>query len=269
MNNTFDFNRFSLLVKRQWIENKKLFLMASVILLGLGIVFYSFNMSFITGKLINGDARMVILTSSFFVVGTFFTNYILKDFSNKNSGTNFLLIPASHLEKLLNVAFYTFIIFPIVYWLLSYTIDFAFVSIGNNIMSNYDNVNGLPLVEKNEFWLNASSKKDTWSKSLIFGIWLIVQSPFVLGSIIFEGWAYIKTGFAGIIIFFLIYLIAGIAFEILVTDMAHQVEVNSSSYLQIKPTRDSLENMTILCLKYVFTPILLLITYFKLKEKQV
>lgn len=269
MNNTFNFNRFSMLVKRQWIENRKLFLMASIILLGLGVVFYSFNMSFITGKVFIGDGRMVILTGSFFLIGTFFTNYVLKDFSNKNNGTSFLLIPASHLEKMLNVIFYTFIIFPIVYWLLSYTIDFTFVSIGNNILSNYNNTNGLPNIEKNEIWLNASSKKDTWSKSLIFGIWLVFQSSFVLGSIIFKSWAYIKTGFAGIIIFFSIYLIAGISFEVLVSDLAHQVEVNSSAYLQIKPTRDSMENITLVCLKYVFTPILLLIAYFKLKEKQV
>lgn len=99
MNNTFDFNRFSLLVKRQWIENKKLFLMAIVILLGLIIMIYGFNLNIRDGVLVNVVSRMTLLIGSFFLVGSLFTNYILRYFSNKNDYTSFLLVTVSHFDK--------------------------------------------------------------------------------------------------------------------------------------------------------------------------
>jgi hypothetical protein len=269
MNNTFDFNRFSLLVKRQWVENKKIFLMAVVILLGLGIVLYSSNMSFITGEVLALQGRMTILIGCFFLTGTFFTNYILKDFANKNDGTNLLLIPASHFEKLLSASSYIFIIFPIIYLLLSYILDTTFVNIGNSIMSSYNSGDVIKNDVKNQYLLLYLFNSKTLNLDVLMGIWLMIQSSIMVGSIHFEGWAYIKTAFTGFILFFSMYLIAGFAFETLVTDLAHKVEINSNAYSQIKPTHDMLNNIIFMALKYVFTPILLLIAYFKLKEKQV
>ena len=266
MNNTIDFNRFSLLVKRQWVENKKLFLMASVIILGSIIGLYGFNLDIITGNLFNAKSRMIFSIGVFFLVGTFFTNYILKDFSNKNDSTSFLLIPASHFDKLLSSLLYIFIVFPIVYLLFFYFIDFSFVNIGNNIMSNYD---GKSNVERNEMLVTYMMNSDNLEIGIITGIWLMVQSFVIVGSTNFEGWAYIKTGFAGLVLLLSIYLITGTAVEILVTDLSHQVEINSNSYSQIKSTKEMLSDITLMALKYAFTPILLLIAYFKLKEKQV
>ena len=266
MNNTYDFNRFSLLVKRQWVENRKLFLMASIIILGSIIGFYGFNLDIITGNLFNAKSRMIFSIGVFFLVGTFFTNYILKDFSNKNDSISFLLIPASHFDKLLSSLLYIFIVFPIVYSLLFHLIDFSFVNIGNNIMNNYDAKSN---VEGNEMVVTYMMDSDNLEIGIITGIWLMVQSFVIVGSTNFEGWAYIKTGFAGLVLFLSIYLITGAAVEILVTDLSHQVAINSNSYSQIKPTKEMLSDITLIALKYAFTPILLLIAYFKLKEKQV
>lgn len=266
MNNTFDFNRFSLLVKRQWIENKKLFLMASVILLVLGLVFYGFNVDLEDGYLINVEGRGVLLIGSIILVGTFFTNYIMRDFSNKNDTTSFLQVPASHIDKFLSSSFYIFIVFPIIFLLFYYLIDCSFVNIGNSIMDNYPRKGN---VVKNEFVFIYMMNNKTLHLDTIVGVWVTIQSFIMVGSIYFKRWTYIKTAFTGLVLFFLIYLIAGTAFEILVTDLAHQVEVNSNAYLQVKSIEDVISDITLICLKYIFTPILILIAYFKLKEKQV
>ena len=110
---------------------------------------------------------------------------------------------------------------------------------------------------------------DNLEIGIITGIWLMVQSFVTVGSTNFEGWAYIKTDFAGLVLLLSIYLITGTAVEILVTDLSHQVEINSNSYSQIKPTKEMFSDIILIALKYAFTPILLLIAYFKLKEKQV
>jgi len=43
MNNTFDFGRFSLLIRRQWINFGRVYLMALGIVLGIFIAFYGYN----------------------------------------------------------------------------------------------------------------------------------------------------------------------------------------------------------------------------------
>jgi galactitol-specific phosphotransferase system IIC component len=121
----------------------------------------------------------------------------------------------------------------------------------------------------NTLWFKQLSEKPKIFLHPLIGMWFIAQSATISGTIFFSRWAYIKTAFTGFILFFSIYLIAGFAFETLVTDLAHKVEINSNAYSQIKPTHDMLNNIIFMALKYVFTPILLLIAYFKLKEKQV
>ena len=132
MNNIFDFNRFSLLVKRQWVENKKLFLMASFGIVGIIIVIDSLLMRWEYGY-IDVIPRFSIFLLSFYFGGSVFTNYVFKDLSDKNISTSFLLVPASHFEKFLTGVLYAFVVFSMVFLTLFYVVDLGFVSVGNSI----------------------------------------------------------------------------------------------------------------------------------------
>lgn len=263
MNNFFNYHRFVLLVKRQWIENRKLFLMALIILLGLGIFFYSLNTNWEHGTLINLGGRTAIFYFSFFLAGSLFTNYILRDLADKNSSTSFLLVPASHFEKQLSALLYIFVVFPITFLIIFLIVDYSFVLIGNGIMNDLKNKNGLTVNEMLLAYLKTNEAK----LDIMIPVWFCVQVFMMLGSITFIGWSYIKTGFAGFVIVFVIVLLIGLMQKLLLDDLSNKL--GETHNFQIIPTRDMLYNYVMFGLRYALTPLLLVIAYFKLKEKQI
>ena len=174
MNNTFDFNRFSLLVKRQWVENKKLFLMASFALFGLGLFAYSLSTNWDNGH-ISESIQVICFMAGLFLAGTFFTNYIFKDFSDKNSTTHFLMTPSSHLEKLLSGSFYSFIAFPIIFFVIYSAIDYFFVGLANSVHHDLVAKNLIRDVswKDNVLWFEQLSEKPTVVLQALF--WCVLR----------------------------------------------------------------------------------------------
>ena len=265
MNNTFDFNRFSLLVKRQWVENRKLFLMAIFGVTGILVIINSLIMTWETGFL-NGGGRFAIFLLSLFFAGSVFANYVLKDLSDKNSSTSFLLVPASHFEKFLTGVFYTFIVFPTVFLTLFYVIDLGFVSIGNNIKDGLK-VPGIKNTQIYTYMINNKDIREMLDE--ILGYWLVIQAFILVGAAQFEGRSYIKTASAGFAVLFLIGFTAYLSNELFLDDIILQFQHKGYSRELIKPTKQLLNTILEITLIYVLPSILLVIAYFKLKEKQV
>ena len=265
MNNTFDFNRFSLLVKRQWVENRKLFLMASFGILGILVIINSLIMKWETGYL-HENGRFAIFLLSIFFAGSVFANYVLKDLSDKNSSTSFLLVPASHFEKFLTGVFYTFIVFPIVFLTLFYVIDLGFVSIGNNIKDGLK-VPGIKNAQIYNFMIDSKNIRETLGE--ILGYWLVIQAFILVGAAQFEGRSYIKTASTGFAVLFLVGFTAYLSNRLFLDDIILQFQHKGYSRELVKPTKQLFNNIFVIVLIYVLPPILLVIAYFKLKEKQV
>ena len=269
MNNTYDFNRFSLLVKRQWVENRKLFLMACFGIMGILIVINSLIMRWESGY-INHNARFSIFLLSFYFGGSVFTNYVFKDISDKNSSTSFLLVPASHFEKFLMGVFYAFIVFPIVFLSVCYIIDFAFVSAGNSIRESLiatSKNGGVKNIQLFSYMLDSKSVKESLGE--IVGFWLIIQAFVLMGTTQFEGRSYIKTAFTGFAFLFLLGFIIYLSNKFILGDIIKQFQNKGYSRELIKPTKQLFDSILGIVLIYVLPPILLVIAYFKLKEKQV
>lgn len=265
MNNTFDFNRFSLLVKRQWIENKKLFLMAIFGIVGILITINSLIMRWESG-ITYETARFSIFNLSLFLSGSIFANYVFKDISDKNSSTSFMLIPASHFEKFLTGVLYVFIVFPIVFLTLSYVVDYGFVNIGNNIKDGLK-VPGVKNIQLQTFMVNSKNIREILDE--IIGSWLIIQAFVLMGAAQFEGRSYIKTAFMGFGLLFLIGFVIYLSDKLILSDITQQFQNKGYSRELIKPTKDMISDILGICLIYVLPPMLLVTTYFKLKEKQV
>lgn len=265
MNNTFDFNRFSLLVKRQWIENKKLFLMAIFGIVGILIIINSLIMRWESG-ITYETARFSIFNLSLFLSGSIFANYVFKDISDKNSSTSFLLIPASHFEKFLTGVLYVFIVFPIVFLTLFYVVDYGFVNIGNNIKDGLK-VPGVKNIQLHNFMVNSKNIREILDE--IIGSWLIIQAFVLMGAAQFEGRSYVKTAFMGFGLLFLIGFVIYLSDKLILSDITQQFQNKGYSRELIKPTKDMISDILGICLIYVLPPILLVTTYFKLKEKQV
>ena len=265
MNNTFDFNRFSLLVKRQWVENKKLFLMASFGIVGILVVLNSLIMRWESGTT-NEVARFSMFNLSLFLSGSIFANYTFKDISDKNSSTSFLLVPASHFEKFLMGVFYVFIVFPIVFLALFYVVDYGFVSIGDNIKDG-STASGLKNTQLYSFILGNKNIKDELGK--IIGFWLVMQAFILIGAAQFEGRSYVKTAFMGFALLFLLGFVIYLSDKLLLNDITLQFQSKGYSRELIKPTKDVISGILGIILIYVVPLMLLIVAYFKLKEKQV
>ena len=265
MNNTFDFNRFSLLVKRQWVENKKLFLMGSFGIVGIIIVIDSLIMKWEHGH-INADARFPFFLLILFFGSSIFANYVFKDLSDKNSSTGFLLIPASHFEKFLTGIFYAFIVFPMVFLALFYVVDLGFVSIGNNIKEELK-VPGIKNIQLHTLIINSKKIRESLGETI--GFWLVIQAFVLAGAVQFEGRSYIKTAFMGFASLFLLGFVIYLSDKFLLSDVTMQFQNKGYSRELVKPTKEMFNRVFEIILIYILPPILLVITYFKLKEKQV
>ncbi|MDZ7897145.1 MAG: hypothetical protein U5N85_03840 [Arcicella sp.] len=269
MNNFFNYQRFALLLKRQWVENQKLFLMATLVMLGIGILFYAPNLDWPGGYLFNIDSRTGIFFVGLFITGSLFTNYIFKDLSDKNSSTSYLLVPASHFEKVSSGIFYAIIVFPVVYSIVFYALDSAFVSIGNSILES--NVSkGLMKIEKlnlNKSLFGNLRDIDFSRAKLILPIWLVIQAFMILGSISFMRWSFIKTCFTGFAVLLILGLTIGSMDKLFLEDLRNQAGGNQG--FQVKPTSDMFSNYLQYIVKYALAPLFSVIAYFKLKEKQI
>lgn len=272
MNNQFNFNRFLLLIKRQWNENKKLFLMGMAVLLGLGIIFYGTTTSWRMANL-NYDIQMVTVIVGLFFAGAIFTNFIFKDFSEKNTTGNFLMIPASLLEKLLAGTFYSLIVYPIVLLIIFSIIDYSFV--------NYLNINHIQILaehkeaivnwQENIPFLKQFIKRPNTDKGIIIGIWLVSQIFTILGSIAFGRWSIIKTFALGFCTFFGYIFIFLFFHKLLIGDLFEKMAGNDVVGLmdQTKPITDLFSKILLISILLILPTILLISSYFKLKEKQV
>jgi hypothetical protein len=266
MNNFFNFNRFTLLVKRQWVENRKLFLMATLVLLGIGVVIYSVNLDWDLGDLMNVPTRYQIFVMSFFLAGSLFTNYVFKDLSDKNSSTSFLMIPASHFEKQLSACIYVFIIFPIVFLSIFFILDFVFVNIGNGIQEELTINKG---IKGNKYFFNFIANTKDFQTIFLIMAWVVLQAFVVLGSISFMRWSFIKTGFVGFVILLAISLFVGFMQKIFLNDLYQEVLRVQGNWVYPENNNVLDKEFLSFILKYVLTPLFLIIGYFKLKEKQI
>ncbi len=272
MNNQFNFNRFQLLVKRQWLENKKLFLMGIGVLFGLGILFYSITTSW-RGANLDFSIQASTLIIGLFLGGSIFANFIFKDFSEKSNSGKFLMLPASHFEKLMAGVFYSLIVFPVIFLAVFFIIDFSFVQYINNkhLVLLENNKEAIKNWRENIPFLNQILEKPIRDKQILIGFWLVSQTFTILGSIIFGRWSIIKTAVTGFIIFF-IYIFINLFFNKLLISHLFEtiVENNLGNAMEItKPINEIIMKVMAIFTLFILPTILFITSYFKLKEKQV
>ena len=239
--------------------------MASFGIIGISVILDALIMRWESGT-INEVPRYVFFNLSLFLSGSIFANYVFKDISDKNSSTSFLLVPASHFEKFLTGVLYTFILFPIVFLSLQYVVDFGFVSVGNSIKDGLK-TSGVKNLQLYSFIFGNNDIKEELGK--IIGFWLVLQAFVLMGAAQFEGRSYIKTAFMGFALLFLLGFMVYLSDKILLGDIIKEFQNKGYSRELVKPTKDFYSGIFMVILIYVLPTILLVTTYFKLKEKQV
>ncbi len=275
MNQTFSFQRFSLLVAKNWAENKKRYLLSLVAYISLVFVWYVFIMLTDDGHPMARGLQEVTFVFSLLLVGPFFASQFFSELGSKTKATSYLMVPASTLEKLLCSLLYTIVLFFVLFVMAFYFVDFLAVLIANTFHPSYNGVTTVNGTLAKTRVINIFDSKNA-SNDLsyhFFIVFSILQSVFLLGSVYFQKYSYIKT----VISLTLILLISAfVVFEVMGSILPSPASFNGVEFRIFNGEKMKIVELPKWAMKlveylflYGFTIVFWVATYFRLKEKEV
>jgi hypothetical protein len=263
----FSLSRLLQLIRKQWVENSRLYFFSALALLGmLGLIMFFWFLS--DGKHYSEDSLFVIFVFTLYVSGAVFASLSFSMLGNKERGTYWLAFPASHLEKLLCMIFYNVVFFTAVFCLCFFLVKSVAVNYVSSLVAQYPG--------------EYSFRRSSWDKDNSFlGIlpWFIygffaIQSFYMMGSVYFPRYSFIITTVVGsALIFVFVYFSAELIGNTLESyswngDHLRKYDEGLASYKRYELS-PAAANMLSVGLKYIWAPVFWTIAWFKLKEKQI
>jgi hypothetical protein len=276
----FHFKRWCSLLSKHWTENGKkygLFLLAYA---GLLLTWYSFILVMNDRGLIDVDIQFTSYFIGLYLAGCLYASTLFADLNSRREGVNYLALPASQLEKMLCVLFFGVLIFFMAYTVVFYLIDIPMVQLSNRILEKHP-----------RYFLDSRIKIPT---SIVYNIFTAVEGPiperlyhvfllgffsiqaiFILGPLYFSRYALIKS-----IVVVLLILILGVIVEQKIVNyfLPQGWYAQEFSWVQYDeaghPSRyiflpGSLTKITSSLLQWGLPLLIWVITYYRLKEKQI
>lgn len=272
--NSFSFQRWSWLVGKHWVENRKRYLLSVVAIFALLIFYFTFSM------LVNGEGpldRGVQILGYFlglFGIGCLFAGSFFSPLSSRSKGAYYLLTPASALEKLLTALFYVVLVFFIAYTAVYYLADLIMLGIGNSLHPYYA-TSGIKAEPINVFYEYNWGLGDANLMYYFLLAFFAVQSAFLLGSVYFNQYGIVKTAIVLFIGFLTLAFLEGYLLHKLLPNGDHGEGLGEFvSYVNSKPdkvvTLSPLVDEAVAFIGlYAIAPFLWLVTYFRLTEKEI
>jgi hypothetical protein len=281
MNQTFDLSRWLRLVGTHWTENRKRYLLALLAMGGLLIAWYSFLLSIDKFGPLNLFLQYSAYYCGLYIIGCFYASTIFSQLGNKSQAIQYLSIPASHLEKLLCGILFGVVLFFLAYTFVFYIVDIPMVSMANKIIARehqYWPKTMVPIgsVEVLNLWNNQWAPIPDKRYHLIFLGYFAIQSAFLLGSVYFVRWSFIKT-IVAILLFWLVLVLfmTKALTERMPEGWHYDTMLDWTNYsgqqlnLQLVRLPALLEKLLLFSAQYCVAPVFWAITYFRLKEKEV
>jgi len=254
MNTTFKFNHLVLILKRYFIENKS----RELTYWGMMILVFTFVHS-------SGSTKIIL-----YIMGFIFASKQFKSFAFTPGGMHYLLIPATHLEKLISAIFLTTI-----YYFTMFTITYSIGNILGTTLFNLVFTQSTPVVWD---FLSATGSH-SFGNDINFSMgnsflemiinFLILQSVFMLGSIYFKHNAIGRTMLSIFAIYFVFGMIELFLFKVIFVDIS---VLRGMSSFNLMAGNSILQTNLMNGLKvfsYILIPLFWTVTYFRLTEKQV
>ena len=276
MNQTFSFQRFSLLVSKNWAENKKRYSLSILAYISLLSVWFMFVMLTDISNPLAKNLQEVTFFFSLFLVGPFFASQFFSDLGSKTKGTNYLMVPASALEKLLCGLLYSIILFFIIFTLAFYLVDVLVVLIANAFHPSYNGITTQDGIAFQAHVVNVFNMRDLPQNNNLSYYFLVVfltlQSVALLGSIYFSKYSYIKTVISLTLIVIVTYLIL---FKLRENIMpmgnfsVTEYKIYENDQVKIVSLPVWAQRVIEYLCSYAFAFVFWVTTYFRLKEKEV
>lgn len=241
------------LVFRDLYMNKKSALIFSGVLVGLLSLFGSIAKMDQSGA--DPEFHTMWYGTFFFIFGIFQTGGVYTEFAQPATRQDYLLLPASHLEKWVSRWFRTlpfYIIgFTVIYWIASWVMNIiCLVAFGEIYLS-------FQPFQQNIF--------DFWQ------IYIVIHAVFMIGAIQFNKTATMKTALTLFILLFSVSIIGGAVAWILFQNIAESgmVVEPSFSFNLSEHTNYWLGKTGQILLWLILVPLFWWISYLKLNEKEV
>lgn len=267
MTTTFNFSRLLQLVRKQWIENSRLYFFSVLALLGmLGLIMIFWIIS--SGTHYSEDSLYIIFLFGLFIAGSIFASMSFSMLGNKEKGTYWLAFPASHLEKLLCMIFYNVIVFTVVYCICFFLVKSAAVAYVNSLVAEKPGV--------------YSFRRSTWGSDrsflsivpyFIYGFFA-VQAFYLMGSVYFSRYSFIITTIIGSA---LIFVFAYYTMELVQNslegyswngDHLRKYDESFNTY-QRYGLPSWMSGVLEFIVKFIWAPVFWIVAWFRLKEKQI
>jgi hypothetical protein len=273
MNNTFNIQRFGLLLKRKWLEFGKIYLITLAV--AFGVILISYTTAF--WPLMNdfrafSDRTLIFREFLFLGFGFLFITAVASAYfshlGQKPKTIIDLLIPASTFEKFTAGIFFTAILTTVSFVLIFWLTDLVFVTKLRSIYSSvskstsYTDAHGtITAIKDNAAYFFVRNKPNLFLP--LYVLPFFVTSIFLLGSIYFNKFHYIKTALS-VMLFTGLWTFIVVQAGQYLTDGRHGTGRNPV----IGGDKGSVEWLLTLLL-LVLTLVFWAITYVRLKEKEV
>ncbi|WP_316769608.1 hypothetical protein [Pedobacter frigiditerrae] len=275
MNNTFNIQRFGLLLKRQWLEFGKIYLISLAVALGVIVAFYGFALwkAFTYADSFSPN-DLNFREPLFLIFGFIFISIIASSYfahlGQKPKAIIDLLIPASTFEKFLTGVFFTSILSIVSFLFLFYITDLAFVSKLRGMYTSVEQItpyvhNGKEItsIDNLAYFFTKNGGHDKFFPIYFFPFF--VTSIFLLGSIFFNKFHYIKTAIC-------VMIFSGIWTAIVVKSgewlFEGKIMIDQENRNMNHMSQNTAEWLGVLLI-VALTAIFWSITYVRLKEKEV
>jgi hypothetical protein len=282
MNQAFSFNRWSLLIVKHWSENRKKYLLALLAITGILLIWFLFNIVMEGYRPMSSGTQIGTYFAGLFIIGCLYGSTLFSELASKSKGTNYLSLPASQLEKTLCALLYGVVIFFITYSLVFYFSDIIMVKIANGISYAYWQKHHLPgdifrpQEIENVFWGNERMRGGSVNVNLLILLfYFAIQSAYILGSAYFNRFSFIKTTVSLLVLWLFLIVFVGKIMGAFVPDGSYYEGITSyrlnsgSDEEKIIRLPEWIDTYTIFLLKYAFAPIFWIVTYFRVKEKEI
>ncbi len=281
MNQTFVFSRWVMLVADHWAENRKRYLLALLAMGGLLAAWYGFLLTIDKFGPLNLFLQYSAYYFGLYFIGCFYASTIFSELGSKSRAIQYLSIPASHLEKLLCGILFGVVLFFLAYTAVFYLVDIPMVSLANRIIAREHQhwpgtFEPISSVQVLNLWNNPWAPIPDRKFHLFLLGYFAVQSAFLLGSVYFTRWSFIKTVLALLLFWLVFVLFTDKAVTEHLPDGWHAYDMlrwydNSDNTAVFRMVRlpEATERLLILVIQYSFPPAFWVITYFRLKEKEV
>lgn len=278
MNSIFSFGRWWMLVGLHWVENRRRYGLALLAIGGLLLFWLSFMMEMNTHEPLSKGLQFGTYYVGLFFAGCLFGSQIFGALNRKRAAIQYLMVPASHLEKLLCGLFFAVLLFFICYTLVFYMVDLPLVHLAENMAKKIPAMYKGGFLDERPGVFVVFSPEGTHSIDdpgfFLLLLFFAIQGAFILGSIYFTRYAPLKTIVSGLFLCILgsLFMIKGIEANLPAGwHMDNFFDWSHSDGRQQEWVRLPLETKKILywIIEYSLPFIFWFITWFRLKEKEV